>query len=209
MVLGVAIFYGTHAIGVGVLGAPLILAATTGLWLHEWDDPKTIFARQAVGYGLSLSLLWHAGTGYMLDEFWYRSGAQTVDMLNAPWVISLANGLILIGLTYRLIQANGTVPTRYRIAALVFISLLALLSVWMPGLVPPIALLIVGFAHGNLRLQGLSIATLLWTTGRFYYTLQTTLLVKSSLLMAMGVALLLLYFFYRRTLRQSEDNRAA
>ncbi len=208
-VFALAVFYGAYTLEAGAVGVALILGAALWLWLHEWDDPRQIFARQAIGYGLSVMLLWHAGVGYAYDTFWLDRAHPGLALLNRPWVIGLLSELVFLWGVDALTRAvNPPLPVRRRVAVLAAIGLLAILAIWVPGLIPPVALLIVGFAHSNLTLQGLSVAGLLWVTGRFYYQLHTTLLVKSGLLILMGIVLLVLYGLFRRTLHRSETFHA-
>ncbi len=208
-VFALAIFYGAYTLEAGAAGVALVLSAALWLWLHEWDDPQYIFARQAIGYGLSVMLLWHAGVGYVYDTFWLDRSHPNLALLNRPWVIGLLSGLVFLWAMDALTRAlHPSLTVRRRFAVLAPIALLAILAIWIPGLIPPVALLIVGFAHSNLTLQGLSFAGLLWVAGRFYYQLHTTLLVKSGLLILMGIVLLVLYGLFRHTLHRSEEFHA-
>ena len=192
---GLMLIHATALLGIGTVVIPMILGCTVWVWLHEFRSPNHSALKQATGYGLSLTLLWSAGTHFGMELFLFDSPSRSHLWLNHPSVTAFFNSIIMLATAYILMQKY----TKHQSTLLApFVSLLpllpvALLSVWMHGLSAALTLLIVGFARGNRLLQGLSLAALLWIVGRFYYTLQTTLLVKSALLIAAGAVLLITY----------------
>jgi len=202
-VFGVAMIFGMHCLGAGALVIPLLLGSVTWLGLHEYDQSNTIFLRQAIGWGLSLALLWSAAWGHAVNRYIFFDHHREYVGLDHPWIAALLSGGVLVYLVFVMTRENEDAGLQ-RIFALVFVALVALLSVWMPGLSVALTLLILGFARGNLLLIGLSIATLLWATGHFYYALHTTLLIKSALLVGTGIALLILYTAFHYALSNKE-----
>ena len=190
-------------IGATSLFTPLIFGITVWIWLSEYRPPETLFVKQAAGYGLSLALLWIAGTGFDMGWSVYGMHARPLLYLNRPWLTALLNGAVFLFTAYRLMGNSLSGKRVLKIIALVSIVVITLVSTKMPGLSIAVTLLIVGFSRGNLVLQGLSIAALLWSVGHFYYALHTTLLVKSALLTGSGILLLILYVLFRLLTRDA------
>ena len=190
-------------IGVSSLIIPLFLGIAVWVWLSEYRPPETLFLKQSAGYGLSLALLWIAGVGVVAKWSIYGMHPTPLLHLNLPWLTALFNGAILFFTIYKLMRNALIGQNLLKIAALAFVLLIMLVSTKMPGLSIAVALLIVGFSRGNLVLQGSSIAALLGSVGRFYYTLHTTLLIKSALLTGSGILLLIGYAFFRHITRDT------
>ena len=190
---GLILIHAAALLGLGTVVIPLIFGITVWIWLREFRSPDSIALKQAAGYGLSLALLWSTGTHFGEGFFLVDHASRLHFGLNHPGVTALLNGAVMLYTVTILAQngKRGSTPSPFTL--LLPLLPLALLSVWMHGLSAALTLLIVGFARGNRLLQGLSLAALLWIVGRFYYTLQTTLLVKSALLIAAGAVLLITY----------------
>ena len=190
---GLALIHAAGLLGIGTIATPLILGLTVWVWHHEFRPPDTIMFKQAAGYGLSLALFWSVSTHFGTEIFPFDHFSRSHFGLDYLGVTALLNGTIMLYTAYALTRNINQNSTLSPVALLLFLLPVALLSVWMHGLSVALTLLIVGFARGNRILQGLSLAALLWIVGRFYYTLHTTLLVKSALLIATGAALLITY----------------
>ena len=197
LVAGSALMYAAELLGVGAIALPLIFGLTVWIWCHEFSAPKQIMFRQAVGYGLSLALFWKIGSAFEPGNFFPGSHLPR-HLFNDPGLRGLLDGVVMLLTLHRLVRKRSRSAKISTVALWLPFVPLAILSVWMQGLSVALTLLIVGFVRGNLFLQGMSFAALLWTAGRFYYTLQTTLLVKSLLLIAAGLVLLILYGVLRR-----------
>ena len=190
---GLTLIHAAALLGIGTIVVPLIFGITVWVWYREFRPPDSIALKQAAGYGLSLALLWSAGTHLGMDIFSLDHPSGSHSGLNHPGVTALLNSAIMLYTVTILMrkEKQDAAPFPFMLPALLLPP--ALLSIWMHGLPVALTLLIVGFARGNRLLQGLSLATLLWTVGRFYYTLETTLLIKSALLIAAGIVLLIAY----------------
>ncbi len=190
---GLMLIHAAALLGISTVVIPMILGYTVWVWLHEFRFPNHIALKQATGYGLSLALLWSAGTHFGMELFLFDSPSRSHLWLNHPSVTACFNSIIMLYTITILIRKEKQDIAPFPFMLLAPLVPLALLSIWMHGLSTALTLLIVGFARGNRLLQGLSLAALLWIVGRFYYTLQTTLLVKSALLIAAGAVLLIVY----------------
>jgi len=198
VVLTLAVIEAASLVGGSAIVIPLVLLTTVWLWQSEYRHPRHLSLKQAAGYGLSLALFWVAGSGW--DTAWWsiRPHSHSSVWLTHSTLTSLLNGAVMLYAAYTLPRVSGN-TIRFSLMGLIFLAAIALLSTQMPGLSVALTLLIIGFVRGNRLLQGLSIAALLWSVGRFYYTLHTTLLIKSALLTGTGILLLVVYALFRRT----------
>ena len=192
---GLFLYAGAWHIGAGMLVVPLLFAASSALWLSELRPPEGIFWKQSAGNGLTAALLWILFI--QPESFWWLYGMHSSQHPLSPLILTLLNAGIFAGVLYTLMHRRDM---RISLKIMAWGGALAIvpLAYWMHGLIIALTLLIVGFARGNLVLTGLGIASLLWSVGRFYYMLHTTLLVKSMLLIGSGMTLLLLYVAIRR-----------
>ena len=76
------------------------------------------------------------------------------------------------------------------LALLVTVAVTAV-SLEASGIATGLLVILLGYSNGNRVLVGLGIAALLFYSSAYYYTLQTTLLIKSGVLAATGAMLLL------------------
>ncbi len=182
-------------LGVGPLAPVLPAIGLAFIWLNElrWVGHATLW--QPIGYGLALSLvqidaslLWRNG------ELWLMERGKNADwlFLHAPWIGRLVVALILIGAVAWLIKRDGVALKSQRGIALLAVTLLVtVLSLLAPGLSSALLLVLLGFAVGNLVLQGLGYVAFAGFLVYYYYQLDMTLLMKSMVLMGMGALLLL------------------
>lgn len=173
----------------------LVFAALAWAWLNEFRFPGRTDQMRAIGYGLTLLVLFglatHSALGleralweirgevpFVGGEFGFRIGAALV-------------GAITIAVVWRLLVRQGVALNEGpALAALGAAAVLALLSLEAPGLGITVTLLLLGYANGNRVLAGLGVAALLAYWSYYYYSLELTLLQKSILLVCAGVALL-------------------
>jgi uncharacterized membrane protein len=107
------------------------------------------------------------------------------------WVGDMLVGLVLVAVAGRLCRRPPLALTSgQHAAALLAAAMVALASFRAPGLAVGLAIVVLGFGSGNRPLLGLGVAGLLAAVSAYYYSLETTLLVKSELLAAMGLGLL-------------------
>ena len=196
-VAALALIWGAGLLGIGAVAVVSVLAFAVWIWLHEFRSPKTLPLKQAAGYGLSLALLaWSVG----IDLPGELSPYQAVRLhlgLDHPAVIALLDSAVLLATVCSLVRRQEGETTLSPLVISLPLLPIVFLSVWMDGLPIVLTLLIVGFARGNRLLLGMSLAALILGVGKFYYTLETTLLVKSALLIATGAVLLIGYALLR------------
>ncbi len=102
---------------------------------------------------------------------------------------------VLLALAWVIVQHARAMALDWRSPAgltlLLACTLFGLLACQVPGLGEAGLIIVLGFATGNRLLLALGCCVLAWYVGRFYYDLQSTLLMKSLLMFASGALLLL------------------
>lgn len=188
---------------------PAVLTlAFAWVWLGELEvRGRSGDVLRAGGYGLTFAALVMAVAQgeFGLARLWMPDARPFGGELGVR-LGGAFTGAVLLWAVYRLLAREGVPassgPGR---AGLASAAVLALAVVEAPGLVPPVAALVLGFANGNRVLTGLGIAALLASLSRYYYQLEATLLQKSALLIALGVALLLARLALHRLWPEPEE----
>ncbi|MDX1357040.1 MAG: DUF4401 domain-containing protein, partial [Halomonas venusta] len=78
------------------------------------------------------------------------------------------------------------------------VALVAVVTVYMPGLGAGVTVLLLGFTLSHRMLMGSGILLLLMAASNYYYWLEVTLLMKSLMLLAMGALLLSIRWVLKR-----------
>ena len=160
---------------------------------------------QPVATGLALAALASAGQGVLGADGLFWEDRRSVDV--PAWVGSAAIAGVLLATTGRLLRDARLSPGS-RLALWAWLAALALIpAAWpMPGLVVALIVLLVAFATGHHALVGLSALALLAVLSHYYYSLQTTLLVKSGALLATGLVLLGAGYVLHRVVPRAKEN---
>lgn len=199
--LGVAM----HGMMLGAFTTPLITIALAMVWLREFDHPQQGALLRAAGYGLALAAA-HMSVmdpGIMISWQWMAGKYEPdLGMLRALAYAGAATTVVVVMVATVLLMRREKVPLSSGAGrlGLALGVLLAVLSIWAPGIVPAGAILVLGVANGNRVLAGLGIVALLAYLSHYYYSLHATLLEKSTILMAAGLALLALRLIALRCL---------
>jgi hypothetical protein len=177
------------------LAPALLTVAFTWAWLRELEEPRHSEIWRAGGYGLTLAAVVTLFLSDLLSDLALAGGARQEDVLLlalSPYLGAVVSGVALIWAVLRLLAREG-VPLASSAArtALAGAAVLALATLAAPGLAPAVAIVVLGYANGNRVLTGLGILVLLGYLSYYYYSLETTLLLKSALLAGIGSALLL------------------
>jgi uncharacterized membrane protein len=108
------------------------------------------------------------------------------------WLGRLASLAVLLWAVRLLLEREGlSSSSGPGCVGLLGALILGLVSIKAPGVGPAVAILVVGYANADRVLAGFGVFTLLAYLSHYYYSLETSLLVKSGLLVACGAALLL------------------
>ena len=161
-----------------VQGNEARLAARNSLW-------------QPVATGLAVAALASAsGAVFGASELALWGNHRLIQL--PPWAGFATVAIVLLATVGQLLR-NASVPAPSQLALWSWLAALALVAAaWpIPGLAVALIVMLIAFAAGNAVIVGFGILTMLASLGHYYYSLQTTLLVKSGALLATGVVLLL------------------
>jgi uncharacterized membrane protein len=187
--LSVALAY-HQAPSLGSVLATLVIAI---IWLNEFSWRRWGMVLRPVGYGMTLALIQLKGELlFGSPRLFYVRSDEALQLSIPAWLGELAVGLLLVAVVARLLNRSGELWGSQRmLVALLVAAAVAAVSLEAPGIATGLTVMLLGFSNGNRILVGLGIAALLFYLSAYYYTLETTLLVKSEILAATGVVLLL------------------
>ncbi|MDH5396444.1 MAG: DUF4401 domain-containing protein, partial [Gammaproteobacteria bacterium] len=180
----------------------MLLVAIT--WLNEFRWVEYQDKLKPIGYGLTLALLYQASPGFYSQIFWNSSKYK--DSLVQPWVAELFTGMVLLYVVFQLFrrtQATISKPVIY--AAIAGVLILIFASLKMYGITVGVMVILLGYANANRILTGLGIFSLLTYISTYYYSLHTTLLIKSQSLLILGLLLLLASWLMRTVLFSGKE----
>ncbi|MDT8441782.1 MAG: DUF4401 domain-containing protein [Desulfuromonadales bacterium] len=189
----IALTLAMHSVGLHGLADALSAACFTLLWLQETAWVRLYSLWRPCGYGLALALFCSpASRLWGLDTLMVqRTGDLHGFMAVAP---SLGNALlfaVFFGTALILLRRlRIAVTSRTGCVALASAILLAGVALFVPGLTQALLIVIIGHAACNRLLVGIGLAALAGFIGGYYYTLQTTLLIKAAWLFASGALLI-------------------
>ncbi len=174
--------------------APGLLAlACAWVWLDEFRFPRHGSLVRSGGYGLTLALMGAVGVAVGHLGVWLGDpgfGRSPGDLVH-QWIGAGLGGIALLWAVWRLLVREGVArASRTGAGLLAAAGIVALAGLEAPGLPPAVLVLLLGQAGGNRLLLGLGVLALLGYLSFYYYSLETTLLVKSALMAATGLSLL-------------------
>jgi hypothetical protein len=166
-----------------------LAAAFAGVWLAQSRWGKHVSLWEAVGIGLGVSLaLWDV---QQFLDFWALQWGPVSYRGLMFQIGKVGMALVFVAAVWRLTVREGvSLDSAKGRLALVGAVLLAAASWVAPGLLPSTLVALLGFACGSRFLLGVGLIGLIAFVSRYYYSLETTLLVKSGLLAAAGAVLL-------------------
>ena len=196
---GMAIGGAFNSLGTFPLFPALAAAGFSWAFLQEFEKAAKGIDKKALGYGLTIALLFSMFTKRgrsILDIF---EGRHSGDLFIVPWIGGVLAAIVLVATVYVLLKRrNAPMEGRTGLRALACAILLALMSLKAPGIGIATLILVVGFAHGNRLLTGMGIAAQIGYLSYFYYNLENTLLEKSILMAVSGIVLLAVRFIFLR-----------
>jgi len=146
---------------------------------------------QPVATGLAFAALASAsGAAFGASELALWRSHRLIHL--PTWAGFAAVAVVLLA-TVALLLRQAKVSPASTMALWTWLTALALIAAaWpIPGLAVALIVMLVAFATGSIAIVGFAILAMLAALGHYYYSLQTTLLVKSGALFATGVVLLL------------------
>ncbi|NOR55968.1 MAG: DUF4401 domain-containing protein [Sulfurovum sp.] len=180
-------------LGISAITSPLVMAALSYLWIHEFSLASEIKKRQALGYGLVLALILIENSSLARESLFSLGYSASQLSFYLPYYLSpLLEGAVTLFVVLSLLKSHHIQKgSKVAMTALVSTILFILLGFEIPGLLLSILIILLAFNHSNRILLGLGIFSLLFSASSYYYWLENTLLEKSLLLALMGVVLLL------------------
>ncbi|WP_301584557.1 DUF4401 domain-containing protein [Halomonas alkaliantarctica] len=187
--------------GLAPVAIGLVVLVLALLWLNEYRWPRHIGAVQAWGAGLLVGLLVLQGVAYANQFNWiYDSDALWLGPWLASWLGTALVALALVSVIHQAFCQHSQPAIAQRLAIYVAVALVAVVTVYVPGLGAGVAVLLLGFAIGHRPLMGSGVLLLLMAISSYYYWLDVTLLVKSLMLLAMGAFLLIIRWILKHWL---------
>lgn len=165
---------------------------TAILWMDESRWQRRLGARYApIASGVTLAaLLGLAPLIFAELRPFIQVGGDVIP--DYPWLLDrVERGLGALVWVWVVWRGVGRAPWHLRAPAWGLGLLMAVASGWMPGVALGLLVLLLGFARGKSVLLGLGATAGLVHLSLFYYSLSSSLLVKSISLMALGGLLLL------------------
>lgn len=176
----------------------LIMAAVAVVWLNEFNWIKYQNKLKPIGYGVTLALLYQSSSS--IFHFMFRHSINHNESIMQPWLGELFVGLVMLFVVWQLLKRQNTIPILVLAVSFIAALLLIMVSLKIYGLTIGVMIILLGYANGNRILTGLGISSLLFYVSAYYYTLESTLLVKSELLAVLGSLLILASWLMRRVL---------
>ncbi|MGM0856271.1 MAG: DUF4401 domain-containing protein [Pseudomonadota bacterium] len=195
----IALYMALAMSAMGPVASGIVLLALTALWLNEFRWPLRIHHVQAWGYGLLVGQLVIQGVAHIGGSLLYFD-ARTAGIWAAltPWLgvalVALALGALLFT------RLDASLSARARGAACVCAVVLLIVTYHVPSVGQGVVVMLLGVAVGHRLLVGIGALSLLLGVGSYYYSLETTLLMKSLTLLLIGGLLLLLRWALRHWL---------
>ena len=182
--------------GLAPLAPSLAMALFVGVQANDVRLASRVSLWQPVAMALALNALLITASGFADWESWLVPGRIDSTTLRALDAAIL--GAIFIGVLLHFMKTTGVRLASVRGLQIIVVSALVSAAAWpMPGLIVGLIVLLMGFAASHRAMLGIGIATLLLALGHYYYSLQTTLLVKSAALFGVGAILLIARMFVR------------
>jgi Domain of unknown function (DUF4401) len=193
----IAFSYALAKLGVFGMAPALVAAGLASIWLREplWAERGELW--RPVGYGLALSLV-NVELVSVIGLGPGLFGHRVVEPVLPLWIGPLLTGALWVTVAYRLLARNGVAAdSRTGAVTLAAASIVAVLVRDAPGVTAALLVTTLGYATVGRVLLGIGIIALLAWLSHYYYSLQLTLLAKSSVLAATGGALIALWFGIR------------
>jgi Domain of unknown function (DUF4401) len=183
-----ALGWGCAQLGWYFIVPPLLSCGLIAYYWHELPYVRRAGWVRPIGYGILFAMLI---LPYMITNLYINQGHSDVILLNAAR-INTSLLLLQIGwvIWQQMRQQHITPNSRAAWAVGLAALLLAVLAYWVPGLATGVLIVLLGFGSGNRVLQALGWCVLAWYVGRYYYSLETTLLTKSMVMALSGLVLL-------------------
>ncbi|BBB29135.1 GDYXXLXY domain-containing protein [Neptunomonas japonica] len=190
----IALFWGLNQLGIYGLGAASCCVLFTLVWINENHWKRFYPLWEPVGFGLALALVQFNGHILFSDDllsFYDKQGAN-VWWAIAPWItsalVAVSFALVIQKIFVQYQLSLSSVTGRLVVLGGVLLVASGLIAL---GTSSALLILLVGFAYQRTSLKVLGLLALISFVSWYYYSLNTTLLLKSFILVGTGIALLL------------------
>lgn len=198
---GVLISYGLPSLLSSVLLLPMVW-----LSLNEFRFPASYRFVSGLKYGLVLSIV------VLLCVQVFRNEVGSILVSNSDatftlpyWVAPITYMLsMFISAGYLLYYHQVRFSSKVAKLAVIFTTLLAVLTSMAPGVGVSLIILVTAFAQSNRMMLGLGATALLVYSSTYYYMMETTLLFKSGVLMSVALIMLVSYLVFNKVLNQAK-----
>lgn len=191
----------------GLEHSNILLALTLGafalVWLNEFRMPGHQGYLHPLGYGLLSVIVILVVTG-SIDMGGLRSSfvpeqGLAGELLVQPLLGAMSVAALVVVVTLAILKQQ-MIPQREGVglALLGVAVLVALTTLWAPGIGAAYLVILIGYAHGNRVLLGLGVFGLLSYLSHYYYALELSLLHKSVVLVTTGIMLILARLMFLR-----------
>ena len=186
----IALVFAFTAWRINFFQTTFIMALVAVIWLNEFKWVQYHKKLKAIGYGVTMALLYKGGTG--VYYFLLLNSSRYMESSIQPWLGELLSGIVLLVVVLEILRRHSVVISG-RVSSIAFagVVILILASLKISGISLGVMIILLGFANGNKILTGLGITSLLYFISIYYYSLHLTLLDKSQLLAVFGVLLLM------------------
>lgn len=196
-------FMGLNVEGIYGLGMATAASLFTLLWQLEKRFLTQTKVLQAISLGVAIALLQLSGHLIFRHELSGMHSYRTFEWQQE--IIMISNVLLLLcclTVVMRILnQLEMTLSSSEGLKWVSFSAALIALSLAVPGATAGMLVLLIGFYSQRRMLQVLGVAGLISFISWYYYSLETTLLVKSIQFISIGAVSLALYLiiWYRKT----------
>ena len=193
----IAIFLAFAAAGLSPL-YPALIAAAFVVTQHLADraiDVRAPWSAAAIGLALAALLVIPMTVSEMFWMWSKRMHASSIVALYAG--AGLLAALLVIAIAKILRDMGVAWRSPAGLAALIGGAAVGAVAWPVAGIVLALIVLLTAFASGRRVLAGFAVLAMLVALGRYYYSMDTTLLAKSAALLATGVVLLVAGFALR------------
>lgn len=174
------------------------------IWLNEYTLTRKVSALQAIGYGLTISLIqFKTSMLFSFTNTWQQEGLPIVN----AWLDEGLNTIVLLFVIYLMRNKDKLfLPQKDKWIAIALFVLLVVMNVFANGIVCGFTILLIGYGTHNRALTILGVVALLINLSSYYYLLDLSLLSKSVVLMSTGASCLFIVVIWQKLSKREAVN---
>ncbi len=171
------------------LSLPLVMFFCAWCWLNEFRYMRWYRYLTALGYGSLFALLCIETSMFFQSNLFFWSDNLFINqslLFYCGHILSIA---VTIYVTVMIIKNYQPLTDLTSCYILLMVIVFSVLTVFINGVHMAVMIMVLGLASSHRVLIGLGIAYLLFSICQYYYSLETTLLMKSISLMVLGIVI--------------------